>query len=83
MESKGVGVPSAMDKGKGVRLDAKEDTSTYKTSDEVPPFGSKRHKNGGVWELTLQLSFIDRSDLDAKISPERWELIEERLSYSD
>ena len=28
---------------------------------------------------SIQLAFMDRSDLDGKISPERWDLIEEML----
>ena len=53
-----------------------------KGSDEVPPSGSKRPNE--QWSLgtnpSLQLGFIDKSGIDRKISPERWELIEERVS---
>ena len=80
---------------KNVRLEAMEGNLTDKfsrqfparnhmkrnRSDDLPSSGFKRPKKQESLGTSpsLQLALIDRTDLDGKISPERWKLIEERF----
>ena len=86
---------NAQSKMQGTNLETMEDISYAQPSRHISqkeslmkrtnfyevPSGSKRpkkHLSSGT-DPSLQIAFIDRSDSDGKISPEKWDLIEEKL----
>ena len=72
---------SALADGSPMQVSRKGNHMKRNRSDEVHSSGSKRPKKQRSLGTnpSLQLNFIDRSDLDGKISPEKGDQIEERL----